>query len=48
MFYVKFGLHVHLLLAFAKKVMYVVFNIYVLCIEKGCCLLKKSLIKTAK
>lgn len=28
MFYVKFGLHVHLLLAFAKKVMYVVFNIY--------------------
>lgn len=47
MFYVKFGLHVHLLLAFAKKVMYVVFNIYI-CIEKGCCLLKKSLIKTAK
>ncbi len=31
MFYVKFGLHVHLLLAFAKKVMYVVFKyIYVL------------------
>lgn len=29
MFYVKFGLHVHLLLAFAKKVMYVFFfNIY--------------------
>lgn len=46
MFYVKFGLHVHLLLAFAKKVMYVVFNY--ICIEKGCCLLKKSLIKTAK
>lgn len=47
MFYVKFGLHVHLLLAFAKKVMYVFFLIYI-CIEKGYCLLKKSLIKTAK
>lgn len=41
------GLHVHLLLALAKKVMYMFFNICI-CIEKGCCLLKKSLIKTAK
>lgn len=41
------GLHVHLLLALAKKVMLYGFLIYI-CVEKGYCILKKSLIKTAK
>lgn len=34
MFYVKFGLHVHLLLAFVKKVMYVVFLIYIYVLKR--------------